>query len=711
MGRVLYFAVWLLLAPVLLLLSIVWPKLRFGMAERWAFRLPDVEPGSVWVHAASLGEGQVAAALFAELSTKTDCVRLRTVSTKAGYQNACGQHVLSMCPLDAPWVVRRWLDKVRPRVLILVEAELWPHLIRGCKKRNIPVFVAGWRSARGQKRFARWVPGLYRDTLQDISLISCRENRDAESLVGFGGSLVCDGGLKLDAPVADLPWAFPCKVVVAASTRSGDAERVLEAVTGLSQKVLLVVAPRRIDTAPNLVSMASKYGRVGLYTETPPENFGVLDILVVDRFGVLPALIKKADVVFVGGTFDQGLGGHSPAEAGRWGIPLVCGPHNWAHDHLWAELEHRVVAESDPESLRDAVEWGLNASRFEPRTGGTRAFVERLGPILEAPVPREGHERVFLWPFTLLWRGATVFRNWYWDRQKQRKSGCVISVGSLSTGGTGKTSVTLYLAQELSRKGKQVAVVARGYKRGPGPRIRLASESLEAGYLGDELAMVARRGIMVVSSPDRRSGVAKAFERGADVCVLDDAFQHRRVSRSLDVVVVDPEWAFGGGGIPMGAQREGLSGLKRADVVWVQGDADLPESFERRIPKEACLVSSRLRPVCWVSQGQHIQALDALVGQDVFAFAGIGRPGRFLRSVLEAGVHVQEWKAFPDHHVFSSDDLEALKKWSERGILVTTEKDLARLPAALSALALRVEPVVLTGEVGLWEKLDEVLAG
>ena len=143
----------------------------------------------------------------------------------------------------------------------------------------------------------------------------------------------------------------------------------------------------------------------------------------------------------------------------------------------------------------------------------------------------------------------------------------------------------------------------------------------------------------------------------------------------------------------------------------MQGDAELPAAFGAEIPAEVCVVSSRLSPVCWVAQGGRVQPLDTLAGQEVFAFAGIGRPGRFLRSLLEAGVEIVEWKAFSDHHVFSAVELERLRSWSAAGVLVTTEKDLARLPVDISALALRVESDLLAGESELWRTIDEALAG
>jgi len=280
-------------------------------------------------------------------------------------------------------------------------------------------------------------------------------------------------------------------------------------------------------------------------------------------------------------------------------------------------------------------------------------------------------------------------------------------VGSLSAGGTGKTAVTQLLANEIAKTGKRVTVLARGYKRSPGPAIRIAEERKDAGYLGDELAMLAARGIEVLSAPDRVAGAREAFQRGAEVVLMDDGFQHRRLARDLDVVVVDGQWPRGGGPMPVGAEREGLGALRRADAIWVHG-GPLPDEMAAHLRPGVPRVRASLQPRCWIQDGISIP-LDSLKGKPVRAFAGIGRPGRFLAQLLELGLEVQEWKAFPDHHAFRPAEVERLREWSARGLLVTTEKDRVRLPADLQVTVLRVEMQVETGEGDFLDLLHRVL--
>ena len=169
-------AAWFLWAPVLAVVTALHPRTRARWAERWAWRLPAVSPGAIWIHASSVGEGQAAAALCEQLRTlPSGPVLLRTASTDTGLATARGHHVLCARPVDAPWIVGRWLNRVRPRLLVLVEGDLWPNLLRACRARGIPVVVVGVRRGRGTARLRRWAPGLFRAMADCVSLWLVRE--------------------------------------------------------------------------------------------------------------------------------------------------------------------------------------------------------------------------------------------------------------------------------------------------------------------------------------------------------------------------------------------------------------------------------------------------------------------------------------------------------------------------------------------------------
>jgi tetraacyldisaccharide 4'-kinase len=710
--RVLYFLIWCLLGPLFMVLSLGSKSLRYAWTERWGFRLPKSAPGTVWIHAASLGEGQAAAALFSALRRQSTAVFLRTATSRAGLEQAQGQELCCALPLDAPWVVSRWLDRVRPRVLILVESELWPHLLIGCAKRGIPVLVVNGRLGRGQRRFAKWAPRLYQTCQEAIVLWSCVSEQDVEWLADRGPIVRVDGDLKAGAPLRPFPIGFTRRVFVGASTRKGDEARLLAVVSGLDERCTLVIAPRRLERLPLVLKLLGESGLSHvLLSKVEPGSSCDLDVLLVDQFGLLPSIFPLANAAFVGGTFDPVIGGHSPAEAARFGLALVCGPEFHSHAGLWAKIPHRVSGQDLGEAFRWAMdESGPVETEVTDRSAPPEELLAALSPFLQGPVPpeRSGHRRILM-PVAWVWKSATAFRNLIWNRRTPKFTGCVISVGSLSAGGTGKTAVTLYLAQRIQESGRKVTVVSRGYKRAKGPKIRLATQGLAADFLGDELAMVAARGIEVISAPDRVAGALLAFEKGAEVVILDDGFQHRRLGRSLDIVVIDAQWPRGGGPMPVGSEREGPKSLTRAGAVWVHGGI-LPASMESFLPSGIPKVSGELSPVCWLNQGQSIP-LETLKAKPVRAFAGIGRPGRFLSSLLAIGVDVVEWRAFSDHHVFSPKEIEELRAWSAQGLLVTTEKDWPRLPNDLPVWVLRMEMRPTSGIEPLFEEIERAIAG
>jgi tetraacyldisaccharide 4'-kinase len=514
------------------------------------------------------------------------------------------------------------------------------------------------------------------------------------------------GELKLDAPLPELALRFKRRVLIGASTRVGDEERLLRALPALGPNLSLVLAPRRLERVGEVMEAVKANGLSGqLFSQCAEGQVVDVDVLILDRFGILSAFFPAADAAFVGGTFDPRIGGHSPAEAARWGVPLVCGPHKESHAGLWSQIDHRVAEEDLAEALNEA----LKAPRAPVFGGASTRLAEALEPFLYGPIPPEGPERLLLLPLSWVWTAVTALRNAFWNRRAPNARGCVISVGSLSSGGTGKTALTALLAAEITKTGKQVTVLARGYKREKGPKIRLADERADAAYLGDELAMLAARGIQVLSCPDRVAGAELAFAQGADVVLLDDGFQHRRLARQMDVVLIDGHWPRGGGPMPVGAEREGLKALRRANVIWIQGE-QLPEEMAAFLRPGIPHVYGKLEPVCWVD-GKALLPLESLAGKKVRAFAGIGRPGRFLASLLALDLEVVEWKAFPDHHVFRPEELDALRAWAEQGLLLTTEKDRVRLPPDLRALALRVEMRPTAGHEAFLEALQRVLAG
>ena len=239
----------------------------------------------------------------------------------------------------------------------------------------------------------------------------------------------------------------------------------------------------------------------------------------------------------------------------------------------------------------------------------------------------------------------------------------VICVGNLTAGGSGKTPVAIAIAQTLRAGGHTPYFLTRGYggsEHGPA----LAARGHSAKVMGDEALLLARAAPTIVAR-DRAAGARLAKEKGATVLVMDDGHQNFSLRKSLSLVVVDAETGFGNDfQIPAGPLREPVAqGLARADAVVLVGDGapDL-QTFRGHVLRA------------------HLKADGAaFAGKPVFAFAGIGRPEKFVASLQDSGAIVTGSCFFADHHPYGEEDLVQLRAVAGNAILVTTEKDFVRL--------------------------------
>ena len=242
----------------------------------------------------------------------------------------------------------------------------------------------------------------------------------------------------------------------------------------------------------------------------------------------------------------------------------------------------------------------------------------------------------------------------------------VICVGNLTAGGSGKTPVAIAIAEMLRAKGHRPYFLTRGYggsEQGPA----LASRGHSASAMGDEALLLARTAPTIVAR-NRAAGARLAKEKGATVLVMDDGHQNFSLRKDLSLVVVDGETGFGNGfPIPAGPLREPVAqGLARADAVLIVGDGS---------PDLQGFAGPVLRA--------RLKAEDAaFAGKAVFAFAGIGRPEKFLASLEESGALVTGSCFFADHHAYGEEEIAQLRAVAGEAMLVTTEKDFVRLSVA-----------------------------
>ena len=286
--------------------------------------------------------------------------------------------------------------------------------------------------------------------------------------------------------------------------------------------------------------------------------------------------------------------------------------------------------------------------------------------------------RILLWPFSMLYAAAMWLRASLYTRgwlKRKRLSGCVISVGNLTVGGTGKTPAVIWLAEKFLADGKRVAILSRGYQG--------------SGKTSDEIELMKNRlqGRVLFGVGKDRYAEGKGLESsGVDIFLLDDGFQHLRLARDLNILLLDStrplqeEWI-----LPAGRLREPRSALARADIVLFtrteqsKNAVSTLESFPK-MPGYSCTtkllgfrqhgVQAALRPSCV---------------DPVFAFAGIGNPDAFFADLERWNVRVVGRRSFRDHHCYATGELHELATAAQRlgaKALMTTEKDAQNLGLA-----------------------------
>ncbi|HPD28743.1 MAG TPA: tetraacyldisaccharide 4'-kinase [Phycisphaerae bacterium] len=321
-----------------------------------------------------------------------------------------------------------------------------------------------------------------------------------------------------------------------------------------------------------------------------------------------------------------------------------------------------------------------------------------------------------LWIISKGYGSLLVVRNAWYDSVALPKwlDVPVISVGNLTVGGTGKTPMCGWLCRQLLGRGLKPAVLSRGYK---------ASEE----GLADEMLMLSRQypQAVLVAHPDRYGAGCVAVEHyGVQAVILDDGFQHRRIGRDLDLLLVDATRPFGFGHLlPRGLLREPLKGMARAGAV-VLTRCDLAGSVQvaeleknvRRLHPEAPVVRAVHRPRGFTGlDGAPVPMPPA---DRIGCLAGIARPDAFERTLADMGIRVAQIQWWPDHHCYTAADAEMIRRWAEQNkldALITTEKDAVKLEALkvdwpLPVVALHVEIDMLDdGEAILSGLIDEVL--
>jgi len=349
-----------------------------------------------------------------------------------------------------------------------------------------------------------------------------------------------------------------------------------------------------------------------------------------------------------------------------------------------------------------------------------RAYVEDLmygrrsslivGPILSA--------------LSVLYCSALYTRRaWYrlpWSGKKTLPC-TVISIGNITLGGTGKTPTVIDIAGVILRNGKQPVVISRGYGRQDESLLSIVSDGRTIQHdpvrNGDEPVLIADRlaGVPVVVGADRYQAAITALrDFQPDVVVLDDGFQHIRLGRTIDIVLVDASAPFGNGKLfPAGILREPLTALKRAHAVLItraglKSELSSLEETLRRYTAAGIFTSSHV-PLDLVNIATNeTRPLSSLRGTSVFAFSGIARPASFLTLLESLGAVVKSSSTYPDHYAYEKNDLANIFRQAADehvNMIVTTEKDGVRLRALRpdGIWTLRISLKVVESEA--WERM------
>lgn len=326
--------------------------------------------------------------------------------------------------------------------------------------------------------------------------------------------------------------------------------------------------------------------------------------------------------------------------------------------------------------------------------------------------------RAFLFFFSLLY-GLLVRMLAFYRRLTAARLPCkVISVGNITLGGTGKTTLVEYIAKELRQEGRKVAILSRGYKR-KYPQGLAGEASCE--NMGDEPYMLQKnlQGVPVIVDSDRVRGAKKALAQGVDTVILDDGFQQWGLKKDLEIVVIDAVNPFGNRYmLPRGTLREPLASLARADVFILaktnlSGATQETKDYLSSINPRALIVESMHSPAGFYELNKGLaKPIDQAYFKNkaVALFSGIGDPDSFERLITSMGINIGLALRFEDHHHYTPADLDQIVRSSrdkEIDNIITTEKDAVRL-CGLRIIFLRIELKITENEEAFLDRLHRL---
>lgn len=639
---------------------------------------------------------------------------------------------LFYAPIDYAFAVRRVLGRIRPAAVVILETEIWPVLYRETKRARCSLLVVNGRiSDRAFPQYGRW-RFFFADALRRPDAIFAQSERDAARYVELGApkdAVQVIGNLKYDAEPAHadpprmitdlIAQLHPTLIWIAASTMAGvdandvdEDDAVISAYLQLAPShsgLLLILVPRkpeRFDEAESKLRR-ERIACIRRSAQSLPNDLTLPCVLLLDSIGELASLFPLADVVFMGGTLAR-RGGHNVLEPAACGKAIITGGHLENFAAIADEFrKHRALVEIEsPKELASTVadlldnpalreEYGIRAATAAAvQRGATQKAATEILRLQDLAVPRWcvlSPARFLLWPLARIWAGAASLDQRRKAAHARSLGTPVASIGGITMGGAGKTPMVNHLAERLREAGRHPAILTRGYRRRSIATSVLvpAGKAAPVSFTGDEAQIFVRSGHAHSGIGADRWQTGRLLEQRyrPDIFLLDDGFQHTRLRRDLDIMVLDSFHPFGGGEVfPLGNLREPMSALSRAGAFVIMRAA--PDRKYRGILRElrafnpqAPIFRARLESRGWVDLASG--ELQALFDSRVAAFCGLANPASFWGTLRSLGVEsVFHW-AFGDHHHYTARQVERLAaqaKMHGANVLLTTEKDAMNLP-------------------------------
>ncbi len=702
----------------------------------------------IWVHAASVGEIVATSPLIKEFRREfPKSPILVSVVTTSGYEMANriikDADAIIYFPLDLPWLAGHVLRRIRPRVYLPVETELWPNFLKTARELHVPVMMVNGRII------------------------------DADYIKRLGAPpelVTITGNTKFDQTYTNVSAEEKQKILremcltdnegifLAGSTHRGEEEPVLQAFAAVRRRhpgAKLVIAPRELLRTMEVTHICKRAGfRVATRTELQKEPQEGVDIVILDTIGELGRVYSIGDVVYVGGSLVP-HGGHNILEPAAHGKAIIVGHHMFNFKDTYALFKNRdaCITVKSGKELTDAVvrlfDDPAHRERMERETlaivdenkGASRKSAILLHEMLdkyESAAENLTHVRstqkianlqtyfidlvhskevhgVFLhlllavlYVFSLIYRQLVNWKLAGYELGifRRKKLGCfVISLGNVTVGGTGKTPTAQRLARDIRDMGYRVVILNRGYRAKWHGEVGIVSDGkrlhMDAAEAGDEAYMLAKHlpNVPVLIGAERAITGQYAIDHfGAEVAILDDGYQHWQLARDMDILLVDAVNVFGNGYIlPRGTLREPISHVGRADVCLLTkvdqaaaGSRDYIRKTVKKYNDHALIVESIHQPRCFISLDEWYENIASegidvseMAGKRVVAVSAIGNPASFEQTLSDLGAVIIESLRYPDHHDYAEREMrDVLEQAEAKGAeaIVITEKDAVKIP-------------------------------